>query len=120
MKNESHEEFIRHFTETAADPEKWDRHLQERVQAYIDKFMDSIEEGDIPYAIVALVTVKAALEQQSTKEDLMIFCSRYVVTSSEHRTIATFRKVQSIPEMQCASGVLGRHHGSRKDHSRTF
>ena len=51
MKNESHKEFIRHFTETAADPEKWDRHLQERVQAYIDKFMDSIEEGDIPYRI---------------------------------------------------------------------
>lgn len=40
--------------------------------------------------------------------------------SSEHRTIATFRKVQSIPEMQCAGGVLGRHHGSRKDYSRTF
>lgn len=53
MKNKSHEEFIRRFTETAADPKKWDKHLQDRVQAYIDRFMDSIEEGDIPYTDTA-------------------------------------------------------------------
>jgi hypothetical protein len=87
MKNESHEEFIRHFTETAADPEKWDRHLQERVQTYIDKFMDSIEEGDIPYAIVALTAVKAALEQQSTKEDEIV--TRMLMDSSKILVIRT-------------------------------
>lgn len=87
MKNESHEEFIRRFTKTAADPKKWDKHLQDRVQAYIDRFMDSIEEGDIPYAIVALTAVKAALKQQSTKEDEIV--TRMLMDSSKILVIRT-------------------------------
>lgn len=81
MKNESHEEFIRRFTETAADPKKWDKHLQDRVQAYIDRFMDRIEEGDIPYAIVALVAVKEALESQSSEDEKMV--TRLLMNSSK-------------------------------------